>query len=111
MLSSASLYIADSPPQLSDAEKYPAMSEDIFREYQKLLSGLYDEQQERLKQSFRDIEVQKRRLATENRQAQKAIVQAKQEDLIFEQRLKNRKREPAEDGKNVAGGDGTLCGQ
>lgn len=88
LLSSASLYIADSPPQLSDAEKYPAMSEDIFREYQKLLSGLYDEQQERLKQSFRDIEVQKRRLATENRQAQKAIVQAKQEDLIFEQRLK-----------------------
>ena len=36
LLSSASLYIADSPPQLSDAEKYPAMSEDIFREYQKL---------------------------------------------------------------------------
>ena len=88
LLSSASLYIADSPPQLSDAEKYPAMSEDIFREYQKLLSGLYDEQQERLKQSFRDIEVQKAAFGHREQTSPKSDCASKTEDLIFEQRLK-----------------------
>ena len=90
LLASPSLDIASgSPPKLSDTPFiHTTINEGILHEYQQLLNGLFGEQKERLEQSYRDIEVQRKRLSTEERQAQKALVQAEKEDLIFEQRQK-----------------------